>query len=71
MYGSYPEMTISMRYMAAKIQRIKTFLTNPPSKNWPLTYEELLEISNSVLEEKRYRPQSRDEEIQTVTVKNA
>ena len=25
MYGSYPEMSISMRFMYAKIQRIKTF----------------------------------------------
>lgn len=45
MYGSYPEMTISMRYMAAKIQRVGTFLTSPPEKNWPLSYEELLELA--------------------------
>jgi len=32
MYGSYPEMTISMRFLAAKLQRVKTFLTSPPEK---------------------------------------
>ena len=37
MYGSYPEITISMRFMQAKLQRIKTFLASPPQKNWPLT----------------------------------
>ena len=34
MYGSYPEMTIAMRYLQAKLQRIKTFIT-PPEKNGP------------------------------------
>jgi MoaA/NifB/PqqE/SkfB family radical SAM enzyme len=42
MYGSYPEMTIAMRFMAAKMQRVKLFFTSPPAKNWPLTYEEML-----------------------------
>ena len=32
MYGSYPEITISMRFMQAKIQRVKTFFTSPPKK---------------------------------------
>jgi MoaA/NifB/PqqE/SkfB family radical SAM enzyme len=59
MYGSYPEMTISMRYMAAKLQRMRTFLTAPPEKNWPLTYEELLEIARKTRNEPRERPQSR------------
>lgn len=59
MYGSYPEMTISMRYMAAKIQRIQTFLTSPPEKKWPITYEELLVLAEAIRNEKRFRPQSR------------
>jgi len=59
MYGSYPEMTISMRYMAAKLQRIGTFLTSPPEKNWPLTYEQLLELAESIRGESRERPHSR------------
>ena len=71
MYGSYPEMTISMRYMAAKIQRVKTFLTNPPEKNWPLTYEDLLDAANEVLGEKRKRPESRDETLQVLDIANA
>ena len=59
MYGSYPEMTISMRFMAAKLQRIGTFLTSPPAKNWPLTYEHLLELAQKIRSESRERPRSR------------
>jgi MoaA/NifB/PqqE/SkfB family radical SAM enzyme len=59
MYGSYPEMTIAMRFMAAKLQRIGTFLTSPPAKNWPLTYEQMLEIAEKVRNEPRERPLSR------------
>lgn len=59
MYGSYPEMTISMRYMAAKIQRVGTFLTSPPEKNWPLSYEQLLETAEKIRSEPRERPHSR------------
>ncbi len=60
MYGSYPEMTISMRFFAAKIQRIGTFLASPPAKNWPLTYEQLLTLAEKIGNEDRYRPKSRD-----------
>ncbi len=59
MYGSYPEMTISMRYMAAKLQRIGTFLTSPPENNWPLSYEQLLEIAEKIAGGPRERPPSR------------
>lgn len=59
MYGSYPEMTISMRFMAAKLQRIGTFLTAPPAKNWPLTYERLVELASKIQSESRERPRSR------------
>ncbi len=59
MYGSYPEMTISMRFMAAKLQRIGTFLTSPPAKNWPLTYEQLVELAQKISNESRERPRSR------------
>ena len=45
MYGSYPEISISMRFMKAKIQRIGNFFTSPPKRNWPLNYKDLLEIS--------------------------
>ena len=54
MYGSYPEMTISMRYLKAKLERIRIFLASPPPKKWPLTYEEMLQIA------KRIRGESRD-----------
>jgi MoaA/NifB/PqqE/SkfB family radical SAM enzyme len=48
MYGSYPEMTISMRFMAAKIERVKLFLAKPPEKNWPLSYETMLETAEKI-----------------------
>jgi pyruvate-formate lyase-activating enzyme len=60
MYGSYPEMTISMRFMAAKLQRVGTFLTFPPEKNWPLSYEHLLDTAEKVRNESRDRPSSRE-----------
>jgi pyruvate-formate lyase-activating enzyme len=59
MYGSYPEMTISMRFMAAKLQRIRTFFTAPPAKNWPLSYEQLLQVARDIGNETRLRPTSR------------
>jgi MoaA/NifB/PqqE/SkfB family radical SAM enzyme len=59
MYGSYPEMTISMRYMAAKLQRVGTFLTAPPEKKWPLSYEQLLDLAAKIRTEERERPPSR------------
>ena len=48
MYGSYPEITISMRFMSAKIQRFKTFISSPPEKKWPIEYEELIDIANKI-----------------------
>jgi MoaA/NifB/PqqE/SkfB family radical SAM enzyme len=60
MYGSYPEITISMRFLAAKIQRIKTFMSSPPKKNWPLTYDDLIEKADRILNESRKRPKSRE-----------
>lgn len=48
MYGSYPEMTISMRYLKPKLERIKTFVTAPPKKKWPFEYNELIEIAEQI-----------------------
>ncbi len=48
MYGSYPEMTISMRYLAAKWERAKLFLASPPAKKWPLSYERMMEIAERI-----------------------
>jgi MoaA/NifB/PqqE/SkfB family radical SAM enzyme len=59
MYGSYPEMSISMRFMAAKLQRVGTFLTSPPEKKWPVSYEQLLELATKIRSEERKRPPSR------------
>lgn len=55
MYGSYPEMTISMRFLAAKLQRVRTFLAAPPKNNWPLSYEEILSIADRIRSEERER----------------
>lgn len=70
MYGSYPEMTISMRFMAAKLQRVGTFLTSPPAKNWPLTYEELLDIARGIRSESRDRPRSRQPAQRMIGIAN-
>ena len=51
MYGSYPEISISMRFLYAKIQRIQNFLTKQPKKNWPLNYEQIIDIAKSVQNE--------------------
>ena len=57
MYGSYPEMTIAMRFLAAKLQRVRTFMSAPPRKtNWPLTYDQLLVIARDIRSQTRDRP---------------
>lgn len=72
MYGSYPEITISMRFMAAKLQRIQTFFTSTPEKNWPLTYEQLLTLAERIRNEPRERLRSRLSANQVMTrVENA
>jgi len=68
MYGSYPEMTIAMRFLAAKIQRIGNFFTKPPKKNWPLSYDDLLEIADQILTEKRERLPSRSDDLKLVDI---
>jgi MoaA/NifB/PqqE/SkfB family radical SAM enzyme len=52
MYGSFPEMTISMRFLRAKLQRVRTFFTAPPEKRWPISYESLLEIAETIRKQK-------------------
>lgn len=59
MYGSYPEMSISMRFLQAKLQRVKTFLTSPPTKNWPHSYDDLISLAEQIKSEPRNRPKSR------------
>ena len=69
MYGSYPEMTIAMRFLAAKLQRIKTFLTSPkPKDNWPLSYNELVEIAAVIRSEPR--PRVRLQRAKPVMIRN-
>ena len=55
MYGSFPEMTISMRYLKAKFERVKLFLAAPPEKKWPVTYEQMLVAAERIRTEPRER----------------
>ncbi|MEO5961130.1 MAG: radical SAM protein [Opitutaceae bacterium] len=55
MYGSYPEMTIAMRYLRAKFERMKLFLAAPPPKRWPVTYETMLGAAERIRTERRER----------------
>jgi MoaA/NifB/PqqE/SkfB family radical SAM enzyme len=55
MYGSYPEMTIAMRYLAAKWDRVKLFLARPPKKPWPLSVDEILATAERIRTEPRER----------------
>lgn len=55
MFGSYPEMTIAMRYLAAKWDRVKLFLAAPPAKKWPVSYEQMLAIAERIRTERRER----------------
>jgi len=48
MYGSYPEMTIAMRFLRATLQRTKNFLTAPPKKPWPITGKQALEVIEDI-----------------------
>lgn len=57
MYGSYPEMTIAMRYLKAKFERMKMFLAAPPVKQWPVGYEQMLTIAERIRNEPRERVQ--------------
>ena len=52
MYGSYPEITISMRFLAAKIQRMKTFFNNAKKESWPLSYEYLIDVAENIKKNK-------------------
>jgi len=71
MYGSYPEMTISMRYWAAKFERVKLFLTSPPEKKWPVSYEDMLTIAERIRNEARERVRIPDEVQQQVFQKRS
>jgi hypothetical protein len=57
MYGSYPEMTISMRHLRVKLERLKLFFAAPPQKPWPLTYDSLLATAERIRQEPRDRVQ--------------
>ena len=67
MYGSYPEISISMRFFSATLQRIGTFSLKNKNKNWPINYEELIKKANEIASEKRNRLTSR-EEIQKIRI---
>jgi len=55
MYGSYPEITISTRFFAAKVQRVQQFFTSPPPKPWPVSYEALLSLAENIRRDEAVR----------------
>jgi len=55
MYGSYPEMSIAMRYLKTKIDRMRLFLVSPPAKRWPVSYEAMLAAAARIRTEPRER----------------
>jgi MoaA/NifB/PqqE/SkfB family radical SAM enzyme len=55
MYGSYPEMTIAMRFFRAKLERFRLFLAAPPAKPWPVGYEAMLAVAERIRTESRER----------------
>lgn len=48
MYGSYPEMTIALRFFASKLNRFKIFMSSQPKKHWPLSYNEVLKKAEKI-----------------------
>ena len=52
MYGSYPEMTIAMRYFQATVQRIGDFLNKPPPNPWPISDDKLFELTRNIYDER-------------------
>lgn len=57
MYGSYPEMSIALRFLRAKFDRLRLFVTAPPAKRWPVSYEQMLAIAERIRNEPRERVQ--------------
>lgn len=51
MYGSFPEITISARYLAAQLDRIPIFFTKPKEKKWPVSYEKMISLANKYKQE--------------------
>ena len=50
MYGSYPEITITARYLSAFLERLKYFNLNTP-KLKKFSSQELREIATEILNE--------------------
>ena len=48
MFGSYPEITITARYWAATLERVKVFLAKPPVKDWPVSPQRLQELAEAI-----------------------
>ena len=70
MYGSYPEISISMRYLSATMQRLSTFGLKNKNENWPLSYEDLIKKAKDIAAKDRDRLDSR-EEIQKIRIVEA
>ena len=48
MYGSYPEMTVSMRYNTTKLKRALTFFGKQHKKNWPIELSDIQELAHNI-----------------------
>lgn len=48
MFGSFPEITITARYLQATLERAKVFLTTQPKRPWPITVDALEEIAADI-----------------------
>ena len=45
LYGSFPEITVSMRYLKPKLRRARLFLAPSPKRPWPVSEERMVEIA--------------------------
>lgn len=50
MYGSYPEITTSIRFFGAALERFKIFIAESRTKIVPLTPDELIKIARNLIE---------------------
>ena len=52
-----------MRYLKPKIERFKTFITNPIKKNWPLDSDNIYNICKEIIVEKAKKSMSEHFEV--------
>ncbi len=60
MYGSYPEITIAIRFLHVALERSRLFMKALRPKNWPFSYDQLIQTAHNIV---------RDREALLVSVK--